>query len=123
YAPYSGFRVGAALVCDDGTVFCGCNVESASYGATICAERSALSAAVAAGKRAFTAILITGDREEFVTPCGICRQALAEFGDMDVYCANCRGEYMKARLSELLPYSFKLKTGKTRECECTERDL
>lgn len=80
YAPYSGFNVGAALLCSDGTVFTGVNVENASYGATICAERSALSAAVTAGKREFEAIAVASlEAEAF--PCGICRQVIFEFGD------------------------------------------
>lgn len=84
YAPYSGFSVGAALLCADGTVLSGCNVENASYSVTCCAERSALFAAVSAGKRQFTALAVVGGRrgqapDSFFTPCGVCRQALAEF--------------------------------------------
>ena len=84
YAPYSGFSVGAALLCADGTVLSGCNVENASYSVTCCAERSALFAAVSAGKRQFAALAVVGGRQgqapdSFFTPCGVCRQALAEF--------------------------------------------
>lgn len=97
YAPYSGLRVGAALEAKDGRVFVGCNIENASFGATVCAERVALFSAVAAGAKEFTAIAVTH------MPCGICRQALAEFGDMDVVTPD--GTY---RLSELLPNMFTL---------------
>lgn len=84
YAPYSGFSVGAALLCVDETVWSGCNIENASYSVTCCAERSALFAAVSAGKRQFTALAVVGGRQgqapdSFFTPCGVCRQALAEF--------------------------------------------
>ncbi len=108
YAPYSGFAVGAALLCTDGTVFCGCNVENACYPAGICAERAALFAAVSGGKRKFTAIAIAAG-ESPTTPCGICRQALAEFGELDVLCANRDGSQVCSfSLQELLPESFSL---------------
>lgn len=108
YAPYSGFAVGAALLCTDGTVFTGCNVENASYPAGICAERSALSAAVSAGKRRFAAIAVAAG-ENPTPPCGICRQALAEFGDLDVLCADQNGSRCRVfSLRELLPVSFSL---------------
>lgn len=80
YAPYSQFSVGAALLCDDGTVVRGCNVESGSYGLTICAERNAVFAAVANGRRSFVAIAVAGPPEARTSPCGACRQVLAEFG-------------------------------------------
>ena len=83
YAPYSGFKVGAALLCEDGEVFVGANVENSSFGLTNCAERSALFAAVSAGKRSFKAIAVVGGADgvvsDFCPPCGACRQALAEF--------------------------------------------
>ena len=79
YAPYSGFLVGAALLCKDGTVFTGCNVENASYGAAICAERNAVSTAVAAGYREFESIAIAAEGDGCVYPCGICLQVLNEF--------------------------------------------
>lgn len=97
YAPYSGIQVGAALLCTDGAVFTGCNVENASYGVSCCAERAALFSAVSAGKRSFSAMYITH------TPCGICRQALIEFGDMDIITPN-----MTTRLSALLPDAFRI---------------
>lgn len=112
YAPYSGFAVGAALLCGDGTVFLGSNVENASYPVTCCAERSALVAAVSAGKRAFRAIAVMGGKNgeaphSFCTPCGICRQALAEFcrADFPVYLSDGR-ETRCYSLGELLPASF-----------------
>jgi cytidine deaminase len=79
YAPYSEFAVGAALLCADGTVVTGCNVENGSYGLTICAERNAVFAAVARGQRHFTAIAVAGPSESVTSPCGACRQVLAEF--------------------------------------------
>ncbi|XP_059471887.1 probable cytidine deaminase [Neocloeon triangulifer] len=86
YCPYSHFKVGAALVCDDGTTFTGVNVENSSFGATICAERSALVAAVTAGHRKFKRICISAEATGpgFISPCGICRQFMSEFGDFDV---------------------------------------
>lgn len=112
YAPYSGFTVGAALLCADGTVFCGCNVENASYPVTCCAERSALFAAVSAGKRAFSAIAVMGGRsgeapDGFCTPCGLCRQALAEFCAPDFPVLVSDGTVLRRyTLGELLPASF-----------------
>ena len=110
YAPYSSFCVGAALLCADGEIYTGCNIENASYPASICAERCALSCAVSAGRRQFTAIAVSAGTAP-VTPCGICRQALAEFGDMDVICTDQSGTRRKRyRLSQLLPEVFSLPT-------------
>lgn len=112
YAPYSHFNVGAALVCDDETVFKGCNVENASYSVTCCAERSALFSAISSGKRKFKAIMIVGGMNGNITdytfPCGICRQALAEFCDEDfiVLVGKSENDIKEYKLSELLPHSF-----------------
>ena len=113
YAPYSHFRVGAALLDADGNIWTGCNIENASYPATICAERSALSTAVSAGVRRFAAIAIVGGPEGVLdgicTPCGICRQVLSEFcpADLPVYLGHADG-ITTLTLGELLPHSFTL---------------
>jgi len=108
YAEYSGFKVGAALLDTDGKVFTGCNVENASYGLTMCAERVAVGKAVADGSRRFAKILITGGGE-IITPCGACRQVLSEFAsDLEVVLASESGEMMRYSLEELLPRSFVL---------------
>ncbi len=104
YAPYSKFHVGAVLVAADGRTFSGCNVENISYGLTICAERNAVFAAVAAGCREFVKIVIATDTDEPASPCGACRQVLAEFNpDLEVVLANFRGKIERFRLGELLP--------------------
>ena len=104
YAPYSKFLVGAVLVGRDGRIFAGCNVENISFGLTICAERNAVFAAVAAGCREFEKIVIVADTEVPASPCGACRQVLAEFNpDLEVVLANFRGLSETFRLSELLP--------------------
>jgi cytidine deaminase len=109
YAPYSNFAVGAALVTESGKVFTGCNVENISFGLTNCAERSALFAAVSAGERKFSKIVIVSDSGEPVSPCGACRQALAEFNEsLDVVSVNLAGRIFLAKLDELLP---RAKTG------------
>ena len=110
YAPQSGFKVGAALECSDGTVFTGCNVENSAYGCTICAERNAISSAVAAGYRAFRRIaIVPSGGDDFCTPCGTCRQVMVEFSpEMEVLCAKADGRYASYRASELLPHFFKL---------------
>ncbi|MCD8342601.1 MAG: cytidine deaminase [Clostridiales bacterium] len=107
YAPYSGFPVGAALECADGTVYTGCNVENAAYGSSLCAERTALVKAVSEGRRSFTRLVVIGDTEDFCTPCGACRQMLYEFApNLTVYMANRQGDYLTASLGELLPHGF-----------------
>jgi cytidine deaminase len=104
YAPYSRFHVGAVLVGKDGRIFTGCNVENISYGLTICAERNAVFAAVAAGCRDFEKIVITADTEVPASPCGACRQVLAEFNpDLVVVLSNFHGLTETFHLSELLP--------------------
>ena len=107
YAPYSGFKVGAALLAGDGQIYTGCNVENISYGLSICAERTALVKAVSCGQRVFKAIAIIADTEDCCSPCGACRQALVEFGlDIEVYLVNHRGDYIMYTTAELLPRSF-----------------
>lgn len=109
YAPYSRFAVGAALETRSGKVFTGCNVENLSFGLTCCAERNAVFAAVAAGEREFSRIVIVADSQEPVTPCGACRQVLAEFAeDLEVRSVNLQGVEYSANLRELLP---RAKTG------------
>ena len=106
YAPYSEFRVGAALEATDGRVFVGCNVESASYGLTICAERMALGAAVAGGARKFQRLAVATEVEPPAAPCGACRQLLAEFGlGVEVIAAGPTSE-RRWTLTELLPDAF-----------------
>ena len=112
YAPYSKFKVGAALESLDGRVFLGCNVENASYGATCCAERVALHKAVSEGIKKFRRIAIVANTPKPCPPCGICRQALHEFSPkLEVIMANTRGKILTARLSDLLPLAFR-KNGK-----------
>lgn len=107
YVPYSRFRVGACLLSDDGRAFTGCNVENASYGGTICAERTALVKAVSEGATKFTAIAVAGE-DAAAWPCGICRQVLREFSPgMKVVCgARATGEFTVTTLQRLLPHSF-----------------
>ena len=106
YVPYSGFPVGAALECADGTVFTGCNVENAALGSTICAERTAACKAISEGHRDFVRIAVYGDGEGYCYPCGACRQFLSEFApEMEVLSAKS-GRYVSNKLSELMPYTF-----------------
>ena len=113
YSPYSGYQVGAALLSADGEIFGGCNIESASFSPTNCAERTALFKAVSEGKKDFTAIAVVGgkagDKLEFCTPCGVCRQALVEFcnpKEFVVYLGTGTEDYKGYLLDELLPFSF-----------------
>ena len=113
YAPYSHFQVGAAVLAESGRVYGGANVENASYGATVCAERNAIAAAVNAGERKLTAIAICGGKDGVVTeycpPCGICRQVMREFADpkaFKVIVAKSADDYRVRTLAELLPESF-----------------
>jgi cytidine deaminase len=107
YAPYSNFRVGAALLSSDGSITEGCNVENAAYPAGICAERSAVSAAVARGNRAFETLLIATEAEEPTPPCGMCRQVLEEFSPrLTVVSATRDGREARWSLEELLPKAF-----------------
>jgi cytidine deaminase len=110
HSPYSNCKVGAALLCADGTVFTGCNVENASYGLTICAERIAIFSAITAGRRDFVAMAVVADGGNMPYPCGACRQVLAEFcrEEFSVYIAKAGalGEYEVDCLAALLPNSF-----------------
>ena len=107
YVPYSGFPVGAALECSDGTVYTGCNVENAAYGDTICAERTAVVKAVSEAQRHFSRIAIYGEGKNYCMPCGSCRQVLAEFSpEMEVLCAKAGGSYVSYPLTRLMPYTF-----------------
>jgi cytidine deaminase len=106
YAPYSRFRVGCALEADDGRVFVGCNVENASYGLTICAERAAVCAAVAAGAQRFRRAVVVSDADPPAAPCGACRQVLSEFGpDLRVDAVSPAGS-LTWTIAELLPAAF-----------------
>ncbi len=113
YAPYSGYFVGAALLCGDGAVYQGCNIENAAFGPTNCAERTAIFKAVYDGHRDFKAIAVCGGKNGSITgpfpPCGVCRQVMREFcdGDFEIYIVN-DGGYEKVTLAELLPHSFSL---------------
>lgn len=109
YVPYSGFRVGACIKTHTGAYYLGCNIENASFGATNCAERTALFKAVYEGEREFEALAIVSDSSNYTVPCGICRQVLSEFceSDMPVICANNEGKYKVFTFGDMLPYSFK----------------
>ena len=110
YAPYSGFRVGAALLAKSGRVYMGANVENAAYSVCCCAERVALYCAVTHGETEFETIAVTSDSEKITTPCGVCRQALYEFSPhMDVVSSNKALEYEVKKLGKLLPDAFSCK--------------
>lgn len=109
YAPYSNFHVGAALLTASGKIFQGCNVENASFGATNCAERTAIFSAVVNGEREFKKLVIFVDRKEFTPPCGICRQVISEFShDIEILLVNNKDEIKRTNIKELLPLSFEL---------------
>lgn len=106
YVPYSNFHVGAALLTKSGKVFTGCNIESASFSPTICAERTAISKAVSEGEREFIALAVVGD-SEYTFPCGVCRQVIREFGtEIKIIVAKNKDDYKVYTLDELLPNSF-----------------
>ncbi|MBZ9613656.1 cytidine deaminase [Rheinheimera maricola] len=108
YAPYSKFPVGVAILADSGKIYTGCNVENASYGGTVCAERNAIGAAVVAGERNFTALLVYTPQAMLTPPCGICRQVIAEFFTPDAPIASCNHlqQQQDWTLGELLPAAF-----------------
>ena len=104
---YSNFFVGAALLADNNKVYTGCNVESSSYGLTICAERNAIFKAISEGEREFKALAVAGDTEDFISPCGACRQVISDLcGEIDVILVNGDGNYIVKKTSELLPFAF-----------------
>lgn len=109
YAPYSRFKVGAALLGKSGTVYLGCNIENAAYSPTNCAERTAIFKAISEGESSFTALAVIADTEDIITPCGVCRQVLVEFFDdqVDIYLANINGKVETTTISQLLPGAFK----------------
>lgn len=109
YSPYSNFRVGAALLCQDGSVYTGCNIENAAYTPTNCAERTAIFKAVSEGHTDFTAIAISGDTDDYLTPCGVCRQVMAEFVHPSEFMVVMKGSKVPphaVRFKELFPNSF-----------------
>lgn len=107
HAPYSNFRVGAALLTNDNQIFTGCNVESSSYGLTMCAERTAIFKAYSEGERKFKAIAVAADTEDYISPCGACRQVISDLcGDIDVILINKNNDYKIFKANELLPFAF-----------------
>ncbi len=108
YAPYSNFRVGAAVIAEDDSIYTGCNIENASYGATNCAERTAIFKAISEGHKGIKAIAVIGAENEYTYPCGICRQVIAEFSTKDtkVIIGKNQNEYIVKTLEEILPGAF-----------------
>ena len=108
YVPYSNFKVGSAVLAKDGRVFTGCNIENAAYGPTNCAERTAIFKAVSEGVRDFVALAVVADTTAPVTPCGVCRQVMAEFftSETPIYLGNLQGDFIPTTLGELLPGAF-----------------
>jgi cytidine deaminase len=112
HAPYSKFAVGAAVLTENGEIFTGCNIENASYGATVCAERVAIFKAISAGHKSIKAIAVIADLPEPISPCGICRQVISEFGlDAIVVMANTKGKTNTSSMTELFPHAFKFSNG------------
>jgi cytidine deaminase len=110
YAPYSKFCVGAVAETKEGKLYTGCNVESASYGLTVCAERVAIWKAVSEGERDFARVCVVADTEELTPPCGVCRQIIWEFcGDVPIVFANLKGKYEVLQMKDLLPRAFDTK--------------
>ena len=107
YTPYSKFQVGAAVLCVDGRIFTGCNIENASFGLTVCAERVAIFKAISEGLTKFEAIAVIGDTDKPCSPCGACRQVISEFGeDIPLIMANLKGDVKIKKIKELLPEAF-----------------
>ena len=106
YGPYSRFKVGAAVLGGSGRVYTGCNIENASYGLTICAERAAIFKAISEGEKELVALAVVADTQQPASPCGACRQVMVEFGVETVVLGNLKGEQMVCKLDKLLPYSF-----------------
>lgn len=108
YVPYSNFKVGAALITEDDTVYTGCNIENASFGATNCAERTAIFKAVSEGHTRIKTIAVVGDLNSYTAPCGICRQVIAEFSDENtrIIIAKNEEDYIMKSLDDILPGSF-----------------
>ena len=107
FSPFSKFKVGAAILTEDGTIFSGCNIENSSYGLTICAERVAIFNAVSSGASKFTAIAIVSDDPDFTPPCGACRQVLLELaGNIDFVMMDSKNQYKIMKLTSLLPFAF-----------------
>jgi len=113
YSPYSGIRIGAAVQCGSGHIYTGTNVENASYGATICAERAAILAAISAGEKVIEKIAVTGDIDDYAWPCGICRQVIKEFASDDIRIAvSGKDRSMKIfTMDEILPNAFEFNIG------------
>ncbi|AUO09741.1 cytidine deaminase [Priestia megaterium] len=111
HVPYSHFHVGAALLTTDGKIYRGCNIENASYGLTNCAERTAIFKAVSEGDKQFSAIAVVGDTDGPISPCGACRQVLAEFCDdhTQIILANLKGDFVVTNINEILPGYFSSK--------------
>jgi len=111
YAPYSDFKVGAALLTPKGNIYSGCNVENGSYGLTVCAERNAIFDMVKNGENKISKIVIIGETDDYLSPCGACRQVIAEFSDEDaeIYMFNRNRDYKKVTVGEIIPFVFKFK--------------
>ncbi len=117
YAPYSHFRVGAALLTKSGKIYTGCNIENVGFSATNCAERTAIFKAISDGEREFVAIVVNGDNNDYLAPCGVCRQVLAEFCDLDTFLvilANNKQDYKIMTLGKLFPEAFLVENLKKR---------
>ncbi len=109
YSPYSNFKVGAVLECESGKIYTGTNVENASFGATVCAERIAIFKAISDGERKFKRIVLVADTEKPPSPCGVCRQVMSEFNsELEIYMCNLKGDCKKVTLLEIFPEQFRL---------------